>query len=522
MRKKLACLLASVLLPTAAACGGGDDRLAGPRVPPDPRENVLRPGTTVLTPELADVADVGPDRISFPPGYCKHFEGLASGSIILADRQSPGSAGNNPKGFIRQLKAVLCGDRVEVETEPGHIEDAVDGLKFDWGFDLPACQALDDRTLGASFGGTLFSYSGVAETASGAEVPFTASAALDAAVCLAPKFKVKADVGFLKVRSFEAIATGDLESRLLLSAKVEPDASVDAATLAELASTPLTKHHTAMLVEKDVPITSLDVGIFRLPATVHYEATLSCEFTFTAPVEAEVGARATGTMTGGIVYEEGKLRPVYADAFELTPVPPTFQQDGMLRATCTVTPKIELQLFDVATASLTTRAYGGLGAAQTCGAPDAEGVPSRDVSGDVNAGASASIHAKLDIFGLKKWERACTLFDVSGVVPYRTSYPSPGAPDAACMPTEALPLPPAQPANPAACFGDEGGGDDGPTIIVGECTHDVCTHGEKLGQQCDDCTMKVCAVDPYCCDTYWGISCFEQVEALCGRTCDLE
>jgi len=60
-------------------------------------------------------------------------------------------------------------------------------------------------------------------------------------------------------------------------------------------------------------------------------------------------------------------------------------------------------------------------------------------------------------------------------------------------------------------------------LINGNCTHDVCTAGERLGQQCDSCTMQVCAQgnDPYCCTTLWGPSCFTAVQNLCGQTCAL-
>jgi hypothetical protein len=67
--------------------------------------------------------------------------------------------------------------------------------------------------------------------------------------------------------------------------------------------------------------------------------------------------------------------------------------------------------------------------------------------------------------------------------------------------------------------------DDGPVLrteaglIEGSCTHDVCTAGARLGQQCDECTLRICAADPYCCDTYWGASCFTDVQKLCGATC---
>jgi lysozyme len=60
-------------------------------------------------------------------------------------------------------------------------------------------------------------------------------------------------------------------------------------------------------------------------------------------------------------------------------------------------------------------------------------------------------------------------------------------------------------------------GDGG--LIPGTCTHDVCTAGIALGQACTSCTLVVCDHDPYCCDTYWGLSCFPDVQMYCGMTC---
>lgn len=520
--KKIACLFAFGLLPLAVACGADADGPPDLRVRPDPRGdgNSLQPGATAMPPELTDVVEVEEHRLVFPSNVCDALKRYERGHVLLGDRQAEGTTGKNPTGFLRKVKSVTCGDRVIVDTDPGTLEEAFEKLKLDWGFDLPACEREDgNKTLGVSYGGTLFQYTGTAKTAAGQDVPFTASASLDAAVCLAPKYKVKADVGFLKVRSFEATATGLLDSRLLVKAAVNVDPSVDAKTLAELANKPLTKTHTQKLVERDVPVASLDLGPVRIPATLHYEATLACDFTFTAPVEAEVGARATGQMTAGLTYNEGKLRPVYADSFQFTPVPPTFKKDGMLRAICTVTPQVELKLFDLVTGEITARATGGLGASQTCAGADPQGVPQRLVSGDVGAGASATVTGKINLLGIKKWKRSCTLFDVSGALRYDRAYPNPGGAGEACLPAGSFPLPPPSTPNPEACFGDEEA-DGEPPIIAGTCTHDVCTAGDKLGQQCDECTMKVCAVDPYCCDTYWGISCFDNVAKLCGRTCE--
>lgn len=75
-------------------------------------------------------------------------------------------------------------------------------------------------------------------------------------------------------------------------------------------------------------------------------------------------------------------------------------------------------------------------------------------------------------------------------------------------------------ANGTSSCADAGGTDGGDAgLIPGNCTHDVCVAGERLGQACNSCTMIVCANDPYCCDTLWGPSCFPDVLKYCGKQC---
>lgn len=55
---------------------------------------------------------------------------------------------------------------------------------------------------------------------------------------------------------------------------------------------------------------------------------------------------------------------------------------------------------------------------------------------------------------------------------------------------------------------------------TGSCTHSLCSTGGALGSACDGaqaCVAKVCAKDPYCCNTWWDASCVEDVPALCDR-----
>jgi hypothetical protein len=66
----------------------------------------------------------------------------------------------------------------------------------------------------------------------------------------------------------------------------------------------------------------------------------------------------------------------------------------------------------------------------------------------------------------------------------------------------------------ASCQAD--GGDTGAPA----CAHDKCVTGGKLSADCaDPCVAKICAADPYCCNTAWDSYCVNAVEPICGATC---
>jgi hypothetical protein len=507
-----------------AGCSSNDSGApplpSAPNVPAVDPNAQLHPGSQVLPADISGNADVRDGDLRFPANLCDRLSALRPGQVIIGDRGA--ADGTNPDGFLRKVVSVQCTpDGVVVTTSPATLQETFDKLKLDAGFDLPACTDLSKPNLGVSYGGQILQYNDVAKTTSGTDVPFTGTVGIDLSLCLAPKIKYKADVEFLKLNSFEISATGILEAKATVDAAVTLDPSVDAKTREDLAGKPLTKTITTTLADRKVPLGSISAGPVSLPASLQYTTTLSCDLSFTAPVEVQVGAKETATLTAGLTYANGQLSPMTDKTLTFEPIPPTFKQDGMLRATCTITPKLQLKLFGIATGEIGARATGGMGASQTCGGKDAQGVTQRLTHGDVEAALVSTVLAKLDLLGVTKWKKECTLFSEGTTLPYDHAYPTPGGSAATtCSVVGPYPLPPQPTANPSACFQDDGTADGGaPPIIQGTCTHDVCVAGDKLGQQCDDCTMKVCAVDTYCCDTYWGLSCFDDVQKLCGKTC---
>ncbi|MBV1859771.1 MAG: hypothetical protein KUG77_15270, partial [Nannocystaceae bacterium] len=58
-----------------------------------------------------------------------------------------------------------------------------------------------------------------------------------------------------------------------------------------------------------------------------------------------------------------------------------------------------------------------------------------------------------------------------------------------------------------------------PLPAAPSCAHDECIQGATLTSACDPCVTSICAVDPYCCSTYWDSICVGEVSSVCGEAC---
>jgi hypothetical protein len=52
-----------------------------------------------------------------------------------------------------------------------------------------------------------------------------------------------------------------------------------------------------------------------------------------------------------------------------------------------------------------------------------------------------------------------------------------------------------------------------------DCGHGTCEEGPPLDAECGTCEASICAVDPYCCETFWDSICVDEAETICGETC---
>ncbi len=499
----------------------------------------LHTGSHVISQSLNDVVVVKPDSLVFPSSAWDELKAIPESDVLIGDRQSPGTSGQNAEGYLRRISSVTrqSDGTVLVATKPAMLPEAIDSLKFQGTLQVPSLGLTGPtgQSAGPHFadlkGGTtinVLDFSGTKlldqtgnVTVNNQSVGYHAFASIETGtLSFSPSYDVGADIGFLKINSFHATATGELDATLLVDAGVQLTTTLDNATFTQLVAQKVFGSKSSTIADYNVNLGSLKVGPFNMPSSAHFTATLACDFAWGGGVEVKVGGTAKASITAGIKYENGAISPVFDKSGDLSQTGPDWTVDGATRAYCSITPKLELHFFGVAMAQLTATGYAGVGGSVVCGGTDSGGNSLGLMHGDAEAGVSATVLAKVDLFGLYKWQKECTLFDYDVEWQKDDTFVLPGGKNASCSMNNDYSLPPKPPVNPAACFGsDPAPADGGSSIIPGTCTHDVCTAGEKLGQQCDACTMKVCAKDPYCCDTYWGLSCFQDVQDLCGQTC---
>jgi len=503
--------------------------------------------TSVIEGDLADSAEVQSDKLVFPASAWSTLSAHKAGDILVGDRASAGD--KNPNGFLRRVMAVTQENgAVVVTTQPATLQEAVETLSFNTKLTTPPLGADGPKTqAGAGTVGTLgtgktisvIDFSGkqlldVTETVKvdQSDVGFRMFATVNkGTVDFTPSWDVGADVGFLKLKSFHATATGTIDAALEIDAGVKLTSNLDSATFTKLVAQKIFKAKDATLADYDLKLGKVKIGPLPIPMSAHFTTTLACDFAWGGGAEVVVGGTANAVVTAGVKYENGALSPVFSKSATLQQTGPSWTLDGLVKIKCTVQPKFDLKLWDLASGEIWANGYVDVGGSLTCGGPDANGNQLGNVSGAAGAGVSAGVKAKVDVFGLVKWQKECTLFDFDTSADFQRSFVLPGGKNATCTGTEAYKRD-VHTAAPDLCFGggnggnggggggaNNGGGADAGGGANNACTHDECTVGDPLGAQCSPCTQKVCAQDPYCCDTFWGPSCFAQVANVCGYKC---
>lgn len=561
---------------------------------------VLSDKVTIVPQSTADQVIVEPNRLVFPAAGSDDILQKKAGDILVSDRSATNQ--KNPFGFLRKVKSVSKTDAgIVVETDQALITDAVQDGKFQvtletpaLGPDGPASQARSAKAPGLRPQGNgdpikLLDFAGKSlldETVPfdlgltpPQSVSFHASAkTTKGQISFTPSWDIGADIGFFKVTEFHAIATGELKAEVEIDAQLDTSTTLDSAAVTKLIAEKIAKSTNTTLFEYPIDLGTAHVGPLPIPISANFKATLDCNFAYGGKAQVVIGANGSVKVTAGLKYESSTLSPVFDHTEGYNVTGPAWTLGGAIKLRCDVKPNFELKFYDYASASISADAYASLSGEAQCGADKLTG----KVEGEAFAGASASVRAQADVFGLIKFDKSCTLFDIESThAKASTEFALPGGTGGTCTTAPPPSNDQRSEPNPAACFGSttvdpsggatgggatsgssgsgaggsgaggSGGGTCGKHVtapstwtcaaetygdckcdcncgvqdddcLAGQCAacdHDECTAGTPLGRDCSPCIKAICDNDPYCCEEQWGPSCLLSVEKFCGKTC---
>jgi hypothetical protein len=532
------------------ACGSArDDETENPT-----GENtiVLAQGVTVLDAKKTDDVTVQATRLIFPKATHADIAGKKAGDVLVGDAGfSTGTP--NRWGFLRKVKAVRTeGDTIVVDTEQANLTDVITDGELAGTITVPSLvpddPAASPKSLGTKAdkpikildfsGKTLFAKTGSVELSPGKTLGFEANVTLTKGTLnFTPSFDVGAKVKpalSLKgaIKEAHVIATGKFDAIAEVDASFKLIGTATGDDVAALIAKKVFNSPSTTIADHKIKLPGLKLGFISVPAHAEFRAIVKCDLKWGGETRVVVGGKASATIKAGAEYDGTKISPVWDHDETFEQLGPTWTINHDLGLRCAIVPELKLNLWDVAAGEITAEAYARLDARATCNSSTLTG----DVEGSAQAGASAKAKAKLDIFGLYKWQKECTLFDLqSPEATFTGSFPL--GKGATCTDSPAPPAPTPTSSPSPSCFGDEstggedagtdsgdsgdggtdtGVGDTGPEPVM--CDHDVCAIGGPLTTGCTkdgqagECIKAICKEDPYCCETAWTISCIDKVE----------
>lgn len=525
--------LSSVVAFSASmACGSSKDEPATGSV----GGVVLVDGVKILDAKQANDVAVLAGKLELPKST---HDAPKVGDVLVGDA---GETADSPNkfGFLRRVTAVREeGGKYVVDTEQAELGDVVKEGEFQTTLEVPSIAADDPAAVAeptSAFKGgktikvldfsgkTLFSNTGSVDLSTGKSIGYEANVVLSKGTLdFTPKFDVGAKLGFsgfsLKglVKEAHVIATGNLEAVAEVDASFKLTSTATGEDVAALIAKKVFGKPSTTIADHKIKLPSFKFGPLSVPAHVEFKAVVECDMKWGGETRVVVGGKASATISAGAKYDGSTISPVFEHSESLEKIGPTWTITNDMGLRCAIKPEMRLNLWDVASGEILAEAYASLNAKARCDASKLTGT----VTGNAFAGVNARAHAKLNVFGLYKWEKECTLFDLqTPVADVSGSFPLGSGATCTPFPDEPLPTPVKSPS--PSCFGGTStGGDDagvdpdaGPVL----CDHDVCTNGTPLTTGCTKdsqagaCIKAICENDPYCCTTAWSASCIDKVE----------
>ncbi|HEY6459411.1 MAG TPA: hypothetical protein VIY73_04645, partial [Polyangiaceae bacterium] len=338
------------------------------------------------------------------------------------------------------------------------------------------------------------------------------------------------------MQEFHLIAKGSLAADLEVEAKLSLTGNPSSADVAQLIAQEIFQSTSTTLVDYPVDLGSIAIGPINMPATAEFKVTVACDQVhWGGTTDVVFGGTANATIQAGFQYSaSGGLRPVYSHSENLGVVGPNWTLSDEVSAHCWIQPELDVSLFDVASGQLYAQAWGAMSADAVC---DAQQKATGELQGTAFAGVEVVAQANVDVFGLFKWQKQCTLFaEETPHASVESTFALPAGSGVTCTTPQPDPAPVNVAAPPASCFGggsgagsssggsssgsssggssgggddagttgdDASAGDDGSASEAGDdggaaedgnatdgedgggaCDHDVCTEGDALSATC--------------------------------------
>jgi hypothetical protein len=277
-----------------------------------------------------------------------------------------------------------------------------------------------------------------------------------------PTFDVGADIELDlsdiagSIKEVHVIATGELDADVEIDAALNLTGNATGDDLATLIAQKVFQAQSKTLCDYPIDLGSITVGPLNIPASAEFKTTLSCTFDWGGTAEVTGGATAKETVQAGFRYDPTNgFTPVISHNEQFTQVGPTWTLQGEVGAKCTLKPEFDLKLWDVASGEIWAEPYVAFKADAQCDQTQNPPKLTGQVSGDAYAGVSAAAHAKIDVLGLFKWEKSCTLFSYETPhASFSGSFTLPGGTTASCTQPQMQPPAPNMDTPPPMCFGD--------------------------------------------------------------------
>jgi hypothetical protein len=428
---------------------------------------------------------VASDHLEFPAATHPDMLQRQVGDVLIGDK----GGAQNPYGFLRKVAGAptQSGGTILVPTTKATLLDAVKQAKFQATLQTPgltmtgpATSAFGVHPQGGVQGGTtiklldysgtkLYDGSGNVTLPSGHTFGYAAHATITTGTLnFSPSWDVGADIEpnlsdpLSSLKEVHAIGQGQLDADLELDLGMQMTGNMNGDDLAQLIAQKVLQAPSKTLADYPIDLGSISLGLFSIPIHAEFKAVLSCNLSYGGGLGVTGGGKASAMVKAGFEYQNQQFTPVFDHNESFTMVGPNWTMDSAAHVFCNVKPEFDLAFWDVASGSVWADAHVTLDAAAECSATKLTG----NVSGDAQAGVDAAAQAKVDVFGLYKWDKECTLFDVeSPQASFSGSFSLPGGTTTTCT-SNPPPANPVQDGPPASCFGDGsggGGGDDGGT-----------------------------------------------------------